>query len=177
MREWVPVPSSARGRLAAEALAAFGKHGYDGVAVGGLARAAGVTTGSLYHHFGSKLGLYAVVREEVERRVLDRMEGAVAAVAGDGPAAATRAALLVGFDYLATQGLARLLAERHPQAGTDPVQSVLQPLTGSGGTPLGRLLAAAWRAALAAQAEGVPPDRVRAALSALAVDGRPLPPG
>jgi AcrR family transcriptional regulator len=76
MREWVPVPSSARGRLAAHALAAFGEHGYEGVAVGALARAAGVTTGSLYHHFGSKLGLYAVVREEVERRVLDRMEGA-----------------------------------------------------------------------------------------------------
>lgn len=29
-----------------------------------------------YHHFGSKQGLYAVVREELERRVVDRMDGA-----------------------------------------------------------------------------------------------------
>ncbi len=35
----------------------------------------GVTTGVLYHHFGSKEGLYAVVREELERRVVDRMDG------------------------------------------------------------------------------------------------------
>ena len=46
MREWVPVPFSARGRLAAEALTAFGERGYEGVAVGALARSAGVTTGS-----------------------------------------------------------------------------------------------------------------------------------
>jgi hypothetical protein len=101
------------------------------------------------------------------------MEGAAAARAGDGPAAVTRAALLVGFDYVAAQGLARLLAERHPQPAADPVEAFLDRLTGPGGTPLGRLLAAVWRAALAALADGVPADRVRAALSAVTVDGRP----
>jgi AcrR family transcriptional regulator len=46
-----------------------------------------VTTGSLYHHFESKIGLYLVVREEMEQRVVDRMTGA-AAVAGDDPVGA-----------------------------------------------------------------------------------------
>jgi AcrR family transcriptional regulator len=173
MREWIPVPGSSKARLVHTALERFGAAGYEAVNVTDLAAGAGVTTGSLYHHFGSKLGLYAVVREEAERRVLDRMEGAAAARAGDGSAAATGAALLVGFDYVAGQGLARLLAERHPQPAADPVESFLDRLTGPGRAPLGRLLAAAWRAALAALADGVPPERVRAALSAITVDGRP----
>ena len=164
MREWVPAPSSARGRLAAEALIAFGEHGYDGVAVGELARTAGVTTGSLYHHFGSKLGLYAVVRLEVERRVLDRMEGAAAARGDPGSAGATRAALLVGFDYVTEHQFARLLAEPDPGGGADHIEDLLVRLNGD---PHGRLLAAAWRAALAAVAAGTDRGRCRAALASL----------
>ena len=49
---------------------------FDEVTVGELADAAKVTTGALYHHFGSKFGLYAFVRNDVEQRLLDRMEGA-----------------------------------------------------------------------------------------------------
>ena len=163
MREWVPAPSSARGRLATEALAAFGAQGYDGVAVGELARAAGVTTGSLYHHFGSKLGLYAVVREEVERRLLDRMEGAAAAVGRSGTGA-VEAALLVGFDYAAAHEFARLLAEPDPGGGADPVEKLLVRLDGD---PRGRLLAAAWRAALSAAGTGTDRARCRSALASL----------
>lgn len=159
MREWIPVPSSAQGRLALRALEAFGRHGYAGVSVGELAAAAGVTTGSLYHHFGSKLGLYSVIRHEVEQRILDRMEGAAAARAGDRPA---YAALLVGFDYGVQHGFARLLAEPHPEKGEDPVAALLERLTGG---LLGRLLAAAWRYALGAVAEGNDVDHIRAALS------------
>ena len=164
MREWIPVPSSARGRLATEALAAFGEHGSEGVAVGALAAAAGVTTGSMYHHFGSKLGLYAVVRQEVERRVLDRMEGAAAAV-GRPATGAVRAALLVGFDYVTEHQFARLLSEPDPGGGADPVEDLLVRLDGD---PRGRLLAAAWRAALFAAAGDTAPSRCRSALASLA---------
>ena len=156
MREWVPVPSTARGRLATGALEAFARAGYAGVGVGELAAGAGVTTGSLYHHFGSKLGLYALVRTEVERRVLDRMEGAAAARAGDPAPVVTRAALLVGFDYAVEHGYARLLAEHHPGDAEDSVQALLLRLLGD---PLGRLVAAAWRAALAAAADSAPAAR------------------
>ncbi len=53
-----------------------------------MSAAAEVTTGALYHHFGSKLGLYTFVRDDVERRLLDRMEGAVSPTVGTrtGPA-------------------------------------------------------------------------------------------
>jgi AcrR family transcriptional regulator len=169
MREWIPVPGSAKARLALTALERFGASGYEAVNVAELAAAAGVTTGSLYHHFGSKAGLYQVVREEAERRVLDRLEGAAAARAGEGRSAVTRTALLVGFDYVVARGLARLLAERHPGPAADPVEEFLARAAGGEGAPTGRLLAAAWREALAAVADGVEAGRVRAALAALAL--------
>ena len=83
------------------------------------------TTGPLYHHFGSKLGLYSFVRADVEQRVVDRMEGALAAglhFESDDVVAA----LLVAFDYAERAGFARMLSEPHPSPGTeDPIASVL----------------------------------------------------
>src|SRR5918998_248199 len=98
MPEWMPTTRSTRGRLVLAALDAFGARGYEGVGVADLARAAETTTGPLYHHFGSKLGLYDVVRTDVERRVTDRMEGALAATG------AVSAALIVAFDYVERAG-------------------------------------------------------------------------
>lgn len=172
MRNWVPVSTSAKGRLALRALEEFGRRGYADVGVAELAELAGVTTGSLYHHFGSKLGLYAVARAEAERRLLDRMEGAVAAREADGRAAALRGALLVGFDFVVAQGLARMLGEPHPDRDplADPVAGVAAELLDGGRTPLGRMIAAAWREALAAMVDGVSAEQARAGLAALSID-------
>jgi AcrR family transcriptional regulator len=170
MREWVPVSTSAKGRLALRALEEFGARGFEGVNVADIATSAGVTTGSLYHHFGSKLGLYDFVRSEAERRLLDRMEGAAAARAGEGPAAAMRSALLVGFDFATGQRFARLLGEPHPARDLDPVAELLVRIGDSGSTPIARMLAAAWREALIVVATGVPPERARAGVGALTVD-------
>lgn len=79
MREWIPVPGTAKSRLVEAAIHQFEMAGYEAVNVTELAAKASVTTGALYHHFDSKLGLYLVVREEMERRVVDRMVGAAAA--------------------------------------------------------------------------------------------------
>ncbi len=170
MREWVPVPGSTRGDLVLAAVREFAASGYAGVGVGDLARAAGVTTGSLYHHFGSKQGLYRVVRDDIERRVLDRMEGAAQARSEDGPAAAVRAALLVGFDWATAQGYARLLAEPYPGRTADPLADFLARAAASPGPALATVLLAAWRSALGATAEGVPVADARKAMSALRVD-------
>jgi AcrR family transcriptional regulator len=170
VREWIPVSTSAKGRLALRALDDFGRRGFEQVNVAELAAAAGVTTGSLYHHFGSKLGLYDFVRGEAEQRVLDRMTGAAAARADDGSAGAVRSALLVGFDFAVDQGFLRLLGEPRPAQPADPVAELLAEITDRGRTPIGRMLAAAWRAALVAVAEGAPPQSVRAALAALELD-------
>jgi AcrR family transcriptional regulator len=171
MREWVPISSSAKGRLALRALGDFGEKGFEAVNVVDIAAAAGVTTGSLYHHFGSKVGLYTFVRAEAERRLLDRMEGAAAATrAGDGRAAAVGAALLIGFDFAIAQGFMRLLGEPHPARRADPVADLLAELCDGGRTPIAAMLAGAWRAALAAVAEGTSVEAARKALAALTVD-------
>ena len=166
MREWVPVSSSPKGRLVLAAVTAFGARAFDEVTVGELSAAAEVTTGALYHHFGSKLGLYEFVRADVERRLLDRMEGAAAASGAD-HATAVRAALLDGFDFAVGELFLRILGA--PPAGSDGdrLAEVLGSATDS--PVLGRVLAAAWRAALAAIAEGTDALEARAAIEAFEI--------
>jgi AcrR family transcriptional regulator len=170
VRDWIPVSTSAKGRLALRALEDFGRRGFEQVNVTELAASAGVTTGSLYHHFGSKIGLYGFVRAEAEQRLLDRMAGAAAARGGDGSAGVVHGALLVGFDFAVSQGFLRLLGEPHPARDVDPVADLLAEISDGGRTPIGRILAAAWRAALLAVADGAPPDAARAGLAALELD-------
>lgn len=168
MREWIPVSTSPKGRLALAAVSEFGTRPFDDVTVAELSTAASVTTGALYHHFGSKLELYAFVRSDVERRLLDRMEGALAANATE-PAAAAKTALLVGLDFAVRENFLHILGS--PPAGTD--HDLLAEMLSRDAVPttpvLGQVLAAAWRAALSAIAEGAEPEHARAALSALEV--------
>jgi AcrR family transcriptional regulator len=168
MREWIPVSTSARGRLALAAVRQFGARPYDAVTVGELAAAAQVTTGALYHHFGSKLGLYDFVRDDVERRLLDRMEGALAAAGqGSSPSAALRAALLVGFDFAVLEGFLHILGVPPAGAMRDRLAEMLSGGVSPASPILGRVLAAAWRAALLAVADGSDPAEARAVLVAL----------
>ncbi len=168
MREWIPVSTSPKGRLALAAVREFGARPFDEVTVGELAAAAKVTTGTLYHHFGSKLGLYAFVRDDVEQRLLDRMEGAAAAARDESDRSATvKAALLVGLDFAVREGFLRILGDPPAGAEHDRLAEMLSAIT----CPLlGRVLAAAWRAALAAVAEGSEPEHARAAIAALRPD-------
>ena len=174
MREWIPVSTSPKGRLALAAVKEFGARPFDEVTVAELATEAKVTTGALYHHFGSKLGLYAFVREDVERRLLDRMEGAVAAARPEsGRAAAVTAALLVGLDFAVRERFLRIVGD--PPAGTEHDRLAEMLSASADATPLlGQVLAAAWRAALAAVADGAEPEQARAAIAAL---GLHLPDG
>ncbi len=55
------------------------EHGYDGVSTGQVLQLAGVSRGSLYHHFNGKNDLMAAVLEAVERDFTQRL---IAAVAG-----------------------------------------------------------------------------------------------
>ena len=171
MRKWIPVSTSPKGRLALAAVKEFGARPFDEVTVGELAAAAKVTTGALYHHFGSKLGLYTFVREDVEQRLLDRMEGAAAA-AGDesGRSATVKAALIVGLDFAVSEGFLRILGDPPAGAEHDRLAEMLTASTAPASPVLGRVLAAAWRAALAAVADGFAPDQARAALLAIELD-------
>lgn len=178
MKADIPVPGSTKGRLVEAALHLFERDGYAGTSVGEVAAKASVTTGALYHHFGSKHGLYTSVRGDLEARLTDRMVGAAEGAGGTGRPA-VRAALLVAFDAAVRFGAPRVLGERPPAedgdgvlaAGGDPIEQVLRPLLEPEQRPAARILAAAWRAALLAAADGETHTRVRAALASLLPDG------
>jgi AcrR family transcriptional regulator len=173
VREWVPVSTSPKGRLALAAVEAFATRPFDEVTVGELASAANVTTGAIYHHFGSKLGLYAVVRGDVERRLLDRMEGAVAASDASNRSNAVMAALLVGFDFAVSEGFLHLMGTPPASGDRDRLAELLQASSAAASPVVGRVLAAAWRAAVVAVAEGTDPQLARSALQALDVRAPP----
>ncbi|WP_353828432.1 TetR/AcrR family transcriptional regulator [Agromyces sp. SYSU T0242] len=167
MHQWLPISTSPKGRLALVAVAGFGGRPYGEVAVADLAADAGVTTGALYHHFGSKLGLFSFVREDVERRLLDRIEGALATSAQRRD---VMGALAVGFDFAVREGVVHLLDAPPPGAGSDLLAEAIAAHLSPAPGELGVLLAAAWRAAVQAVGTGVDPARARAALLALSVD-------
>jgi len=66
----------------------FGARGYAAVGTEEIVRAAGVTRGALYHHFGGKEDLLAAVFEEVEADLLERISERVVAVGANDPMAA-----------------------------------------------------------------------------------------
>jgi AcrR family transcriptional regulator len=168
--EWIPTKSSPKGRLVLQAVEAFSAETFDEVNVVALCAAADVTTGTLYHHFDTKLGLYDVVRLEVERRTVDRIAGALAARAEDPPGVAVRAALLVGFDYVVANGRARLVGTEVRPGREDVIASAVEVVLAPD-SPLTRLWLAAWRAALLSTVDGFSVDAARSALARFGVAG------
>lgn len=81
-----------RGQLISIARRLFAERGYEDTSIEAVLREAGVSRGSLYHHFAGKEALFEAVLEDVEVRV----GGAVIAAAADaaGPVAALRAGFL-----------------------------------------------------------------------------------
>jgi AcrR family transcriptional regulator len=71
-----------RQRILEIARAAFAFGGYDGTTNRELAAKAGITSGALYHYFGSKLDLYLAVHEDVQQRVYGRFNSAADAADG-----------------------------------------------------------------------------------------------
>ncbi|MEZ5409844.1 MAG: helix-turn-helix domain-containing protein [Acidimicrobiales bacterium] len=65
-------PATGRERLLAAAMALFPQSGFAATTVEDLVSTAGVTPPVLYHHFGTKAGLYVAAAEETYRTVLDR---------------------------------------------------------------------------------------------------------
>jgi AcrR family transcriptional regulator len=159
----IPIPGSARARLLASGIARFQELGFERASVVDIARDAGVTTGSLYHHFKNKIGLYMVIRDEMETRMTERMEGASSAVGGAGRPA-IQAGLEVAFDAAVRLGVTRILAEPCPDERPDAIASALSELLPLPARPAGAMLAAAWRAALLAVAEGASPAAAKAGM-------------
>ncbi len=52
----------------------FAELGFSGAEIGRIAADARVTTGAIYHHFGSKQGLFLAVAEDLEAEILAKAE-------------------------------------------------------------------------------------------------------
>jgi AcrR family transcriptional regulator len=65
-----------RQALITAATTLFAERGYADVPVGEIARAAGVTTGALYHQFGSKEGLFGAVYLQMMQATFERVVAA-----------------------------------------------------------------------------------------------------
>ena len=70
----------------------FADRGYEDTSIEAVLREAGVSRGSLYHHFASKEALFEAVAEDVETSV--GAQTLAAASGADGPVAALRAGFL-----------------------------------------------------------------------------------
>jgi len=81
-----------RGQLVAIATRMFAERGYEDTSIEVVLREAGVSRGSLYHHFASKEALFEAVAEDVEVRVGEQTVAAAAGAAG--PAEALRLGFL-----------------------------------------------------------------------------------
>jgi AcrR family transcriptional regulator len=81
-----------RSQLIAVATRLFAEQGYEDTSIDAVLREAGVSRGSLYHHFASKEALFEAVLEDVEAKVGERTLAATEVA--DGPVAALRAGCL-----------------------------------------------------------------------------------
>src|SRR5579859_2972111 len=81
-----------RSQLLTIATRMFAEHGYEDTSIEAVLREAGVSRGSLYHHFASKEALFEAVAEEVETSV--GAQTMAAASGSPGPVEALRAGFL-----------------------------------------------------------------------------------
>jgi AcrR family transcriptional regulator len=81
-----------RSQLIVIATRLFADRGYEDTSIEAVLREAGVSRGSLYHHFASKEALFEAVAEDVETSV--GTQTLAAASGSDGPLAALRAGFL-----------------------------------------------------------------------------------
>ena len=103
--------AATRDDLLAVARAHFGQSGFAAAEVGSIATDAGVTTGAIYHHFGSKQGLFVAVAESIEAELL----GIAASTDGPDPWARLRAALHALVHHCVAPDIRRILLIEAPQ--------------------------------------------------------------
>ena len=161
MREDIPIPGTSKYRLIQVGIRQFSQNSYDEVDVDSVAAEAGVTVGSLYHHFQSKKEFYGVLRDDMTRRVLDRMEAVAEILAPQQPRQAhhtIKGGLLAAYDGVLRIKAGKLLTEPDPRESEDAIAVFLGELAAHDGMAaartLGILLAAALRAALTQALEG-----------------------
>ena len=151
MREWIPIPGTSKDTLIKVALEEFSVKGYNGVNITELAKKASMTTGAVYHHFGSKSQLYEVIRTELEQRIIDRMEGAASLF--EEADEAMKAALITGINFAVKQNICKLISEEYPYNKKDRIEEFLSAINTNKELPLEIMLISSWRSILKSLAD------------------------
>jgi AcrR family transcriptional regulator len=100
--------AATRDALIAAARKLFAERGYDAVGTEEIVRAAGVTRGALYHHFGGKAQLLEAVYERLEAESTERVARVVLGSELESPLAAMRAGIEAFLDECSQLELQRI---------------------------------------------------------------------
>jgi AcrR family transcriptional regulator len=92
----------------------FTERGYDAVSAEEIVRAAGVTRGALYHHFGGKRGLLEAVYERLEAESTERVARVVLGSDLESPLEAMKAGVEAFLDECAEPELQRIALHDAP---------------------------------------------------------------
>ncbi|MBK5219578.1 MAG: TetR/AcrR family transcriptional regulator [Thermoleophilia bacterium] len=103
-----------RTALIAAARRLFTERGYDGVGTEEIVRAAGVTRGALYHHFGGKAELLEAVYERLEAESTERVARIVLGSELESPLEAMKAGIEAFLDECAEPELQRIALHDAP---------------------------------------------------------------
>jgi AcrR family transcriptional regulator len=105
---------STRGALISAARRLFTERGYEEVGTEEIVRAAGVTRGALYHHFGGKAQLLEAVYERLEAESTERVARIVLGSDLESPLEAMRAGVEAFLDECAKPELQRIALHDAP---------------------------------------------------------------
>ena len=103
-----------RSALMAAARRLFTERGYDAVGTEEIVRAAGVTRGALYHHFGGKAELLEAVYERLEAESTERVARVVLGSELESPLEAMKAGIETFLDECAEPELQRIALHDAP---------------------------------------------------------------
>ncbi len=103
-----------RGALMDAARRLFTERGYDAVGTEEIVRAAGVTRGALYHHFGGKAELLEAVYERLEAESTERVARIVLGSELESPLEAMKAGVEAFLDECAKPELQRIVLHDAP---------------------------------------------------------------
>lgn len=146
MNEWIPIPGSNKEKIIKVALEEFSLTGFQGVNIAELASKADITTGAIYHHFGSKAKLYEIIRTDMEQRMIDRMEGAASLF--DQEDEALEAALVTGLNFAVKMNICKLLSEEKSYSHKAEIEEFLTTMCLKENLPLEVVVISSWRSIL-----------------------------
>ena len=146
MKKWIPIPGSNKEKIIKVAIEEFSLKGYQEVNITEVANKADMTTGAIYHHFGSKANLYKIIRMDMEQRMIDRMEGAASLF--DQEAKALEAALITGLNFSVKMNICKLLSEEKPYSNKDKIEEFITTMLQNENLPLDIVVISSWRSIL-----------------------------